>query len=101
MTPSAPLHYTRTELESYLPTGWVLAEGGAEGGWDSRRLVWRTTVLDGLDMEWRLEVTGQDASRLGRLPALAHAFDELNRHRLGRGTRGLGRSRSRAETRGD
>ena len=90
MDATPPLDYSRIELEGFLPTGWKLAAEGGKGAWDPRREVWRTSVRDGLDMEWPLLVGGPDAARLGRLPALRAAIDELFRARLGRGTRGLG-----------
>ncbi len=85
-----PLHYTRIELESYLPSGWNLDPERPEGAFDPKKRLWRTTVYDGLDLSWPLDVKAEDASRSGRLPALAAAMDRVFRHRLGKPTRGLG-----------
>lgn len=90
MNDVTPLYYTRTELESYLPSGWSLPPEGAEGHWDPQRKTWSITVLDGVDFQWSLTVAGPDAQAKGRLEALREAMDRLFRHRLGKPTRGLG-----------
>ncbi|HEX9945479.1 MAG TPA: hypothetical protein VGG03_25990 [Thermoanaerobaculia bacterium] len=81
-TTSAPLHYTETEIRSFLPTGWDLI-GDRQSAWDSKKKVWRATVIDNVDFDWPLEVKAGDVSKLGRLEALRQAFDRLNRERLG------------------
>lgn len=90
MKPQRDLHYTVLELTSYLPSGWALDPGEPEGQYDPKKRRWHTTVYDGLDMSWPLEVKPDDSQRLGRLPALAQAMDGLVRNRLGKPTRGLG-----------
>ena len=90
MSQDKPLHYTKIELEIYLPSGWNLDPAQPEGRYDPKRRRWRTTVIDGLDMAWPLEVPADEAASKGRLPALAEAMDGAVRHRLGRPTRGLG-----------
>ena len=81
-TTPAPLSYTETEIRSYLPTGWDLI-GDPEGTWDARKKLWRAQVIDGVDFDWPLEVSPEDATKLGRLEALRQAFDRLVRERLG------------------
>ncbi len=81
-TTSPPLSYIETEIRSYLPTGWDLI-GDPEGTWDPKKKVWRAWVIDGVDFDWPLEVTLDDATKLGRLEALRQAFDRLVRERLG------------------
>ena len=90
MSDTTPLYYTRTELESFLPSGWTLPPEGAEGHWEPQRKSWSTTVLDGVDFQWSLTVAGSDARVKGRLEALREAMDRLFRQRLGKPTRGLG-----------
>jgi len=85
---SDSLSYTRIEIESYLPSGWNLAED--DGAWDDRAGLWRTTVIDGVDFKWPLEVQAAEAASKGRLEALAAAIDRTWRGRLGKSTRGLG-----------
>ena len=63
-TPTAPLSYP-------------------EGAWDPKKKVWRAQVIDGVDFDWPLEVSLDDATRLGRPEALRVAFDHLVRERLG------------------
>lgn len=93
MSQDKPLHYTQLELESYLPSGWNLDPERPEGEYDPKKRRWRTTVYDGLDLSWPLEVEAEGAARKGRLPALAEAMDHAVRHRLGKPTRGLGLAR--------
>jgi hypothetical protein len=76
-----PLHYTETEVRSYLPTGWEL--GRAAEGWDSRKRLWKATLIDNVEFDWPLEVTADAASSLGRLEALRRAVDRVFRERLG------------------
>lgn len=90
MSQVKPLHYTRIELESYLPSGWNLDPEQPEGAFDAKKRRWRTMVYDGLDLSWPLDVKAEDATRSGRLPALADAMDSVFRNRLGKPTRGLG-----------
>ena len=82
-TTTAPLSYTETEIRSFLPTGWNLAESGA-GIWDSKKNVWRTMVIDNVDFDWPVEVLPDAASSLGRLEALRQAIDRVFRERLGK-----------------
>ncbi len=79
-TATEPLSYTETEIRSFLPSGWNLI---GESVWDSRKRVWRATVIDNVDFDWTLEVEAEEAARLGRLEALRQAFDRLYRERLG------------------
>ena len=81
-TTAEPLRYTETEIRSYLPTGWDLL-GDPGGAWDSKKKVWRATVIDNVDFDWPLEVDAEDAAELGRLEALRRAFDRVYRERLG------------------
>jgi hypothetical protein len=82
-TTTAPLSYTETEIRSFLPTGWNLAEDGA-GAWDPKKKVWRLMVLDNVDFDWPVEVEPDEASSLGRLEALRKAIDRVFRERLGK-----------------
>lgn len=79
--PQSPLSYTETEIRGFLPTGWSLA--GDSGGWDAKKKVWRTTVLDGVEFDWPVVVKPDEASSKGRLEALRLAFDRVYRERLG------------------
>jgi hypothetical protein len=74
------ISYTRTELLSYLPTGWSPASNGE---WDPALKVWRVLVRDGAEVEWPLEVSAQQAFEAGREGALRHAVDRLYREALG------------------
>lgn len=85
---SEPIDYIRTEIESYLPTGWTLAAD--LGTWDAKKDRWTTTLRDSAHMEWELGVGAGDAAKDGRIEALRKAMDKLHRERLGRRTRGLG-----------
>ena len=85
------LHYHRTEIESFLPTGWSLDEGAADTGWNAARGSWLASLFDGVDFAWPLVVKAADASKLGRIEALKAAIDHAYRARLGDHTRGLGR----------
>ncbi|HVS01966.1 MAG TPA: hypothetical protein VMT16_04285 [Thermoanaerobaculia bacterium] len=76
-----PVSYTDIELESYIPSGWVLAEGQAPE-WDPGRQELRVTVLDSSDLDWILAVKRSDAERLGRIEALRQAVDRLDRERF-------------------
>jgi hypothetical protein len=75
------LNYTETEIRSFLPTGWNLAEG--PGAWDPKKKVWSTTILDNVEFDWPVVVKPGDASSLGRLEALRQSFDRVFRERLG------------------
>jgi hypothetical protein len=77
-----PLHYTETEVRSFLPTGWELS-GPPTGDWDSRKRLWKATLIDNVEFDWPLEVTADAASSLGRLEALRRAVDRVFRERLG------------------
>jgi hypothetical protein len=79
---SEPLRYTETEVRSYLPTGWTLADS-PEGNWDPKKKTWRTTVVDNVEFDWPVVVKADDAASLGRLEALRKAFDQVYRERLG------------------
>ncbi len=85
------LHYHRTEIESFLPTGWSLNATAGENGWNAETQSWLISLFDGADFEWPLAVKASDASRLGRIEALKAAIDRTYRARLGDHTRGLGR----------
>ncbi|MFL6195473.1 MAG: hypothetical protein ACJ75H_14955 [Thermoanaerobaculia bacterium] len=82
MRTNQDLHYTETEIRSYLPTGWDLI-GGAQGAWDPKKKTWRATVLDNVDFDWPLEVRAAEAAKLGRLEALRQALNRVYRERLG------------------
>lgn len=82
MRTNQDLHYTETEIRSFLPTGWDLI-GGAQGSWDPKRKTWRATVLDNVDFDWPLEVRAAEAAKLGRLEALRQALNRVYRERLG------------------
>jgi len=82
MKTNEPLNYTETEIKSYLPTGWSLTCEGA-GNWDARKKVWQLRVLDGVDFDWPVVVTPDDAGSLGRLEALRRALGAVFRDRLG------------------
>lgn len=85
---SEPIEYIRTEIESYLPSGWTMGE--TPGTWDPKKSRWSLTVRDSAQMEWELGVGGEEAEKQGRLEALRKAMDQLYRERLGRRTRGIG-----------
>jgi hypothetical protein len=84
------LHFTRTEIESYLPSGWALATDNPDGEWDAKARSWKTRIVDGGDFEWPLAVKAEDVAKKGRMVALRDAVDSLHRNRLGKPTRGLG-----------
>jgi hypothetical protein len=77
-----PLNYTETEIRSFLPAGWDLI-GDRRGAWDSKKKVWRATVIDNVDFDWPVEIDAGEVGKLGRLEALRQAFDRLYRERLG------------------
>jgi hypothetical protein len=79
--PVPPLIYTDVELESYIPSGWSLAEGGPRG-WDEKEAAFRVKVLDGSDLDWELAVPLAETKRHGRIEALRRAVDELDRKRF-------------------
>lgn len=79
-TSNEPLSYTETEIRSFLPTGWDLADGGA---WDPKRKSWQIRVLDNVDFDWPVVVKADDAGSQGRLEALRLAMDVVYRERLG------------------
>ena len=81
-TTNDTLSYTETEIRSYLPSGWNLAEEGV-GSFDAKKKVWRTMVIDNVEFDWPVEVAGADAASLGRLEALRRAMDRVYRERLG------------------
>ena len=75
-----PLSYIETELESYLPAGWVLAE--VEPHWDEGEGAFHAKVLDGSYLDWDLWVPKAEADRHGRIEALRRAVDKLDRMRF-------------------
>lgn len=81
--------YTLDELKSYLPSGWALLDDGATA-WDDKKRRLSFQVLDNVDFDWTVTVSGKDIDEHGRLSALERAFDDAYRQRLGRHTRGLG-----------
>ena len=81
-TTDETLQYTETEIRSFLPTGWDLV-GDRQGAWDTKKKLWRATVLDNVDFDWPVEVKSGEASKLGRLEALRQAMDRVYRERLG------------------
>lgn len=85
---SEPVDYIRSEIESYLPSGWTMAAD--LGTWDARKGLWSTLVRDSAEMEWELAVGAEAAAKTGRIEALRLAMDKLYRERLGRRTRGMG-----------
>jgi hypothetical protein len=89
MKSSTRLSYLPIEIQSYLPTGWELPEAGAPK-WDAAKGAWSATLVDGADVEWPVVVRAADAAKVGRLPALKKAIDDVYRDRLGPSTRGLG-----------
>jgi hypothetical protein len=82
MRTNQDLHYTETEIRSFLPTGWDLM-GDAQGAWDPKKKLWHATVVDNVDFDWPIEVEAAEVAKLGRLEALRQAFDRLYRERLG------------------
>ncbi|MFN7962159.1 MAG: hypothetical protein U0002_12900 [Thermoanaerobaculia bacterium] len=90
MASESSLSYTRTEIESYLPSGWALSAEKPEGEWDSKAGSWTTQVRDGVDFEWPVSVKASEAATKGRLGALQEAMSRVYRGRLGKPTRGLG-----------
>lgn len=89
-----PFDYTFDELRSYLPSGWELHDEG-RASWDAEKKALTVRVIDNVDFDWPVTVTGADADEHGRLEALRRAMDDVFRARLGRPTRGLGISRRR------
>jgi hypothetical protein len=81
MTDIPPIMYTDVELESYIPTGWVLADGDTPG-WDPKRKGFRVTVIDGSDLDWELLVKQSAVEEHGRIEALRRAVDTLFRERF-------------------
>ena len=84
------LSYNRIEIESFLPSGWNLDDKAPEGAWDEKKRAWRTTLYDGLELSWPLEVKLEAAEKKGRIDALKEAVDRVHHKRLGDHTRGLG-----------
>jgi hypothetical protein len=75
-----PLSYTDLELESYLPSGWVLTD--AEPHWDGKEEAFHAKVIDGSELDWDLWVPKAEADRHGRIEALRRAVDKLDRLRF-------------------
>ena len=82
MKTNETLSYTESEVRSYLPSGWNLTDDGP-GAWDSKKNVWRTTILDNVEFDYPVIVKAADAQSLGRIEALRRAFDRVYRERLG------------------
>jgi len=74
----AALSYSALEIESYLPSGWTLEE--REGVYASGEKRWQVTVQDISEVVRVLAVSDQEATELGRIPALRRAIDRLYRH---------------------
>lgn len=83
------LTYTEREIKSFLPTGWNLHSGDL-GTWDAKHREWTIQVHDEVDFDWPVVVSAKQAEAEGRIQALRHALDRVQRERLGRRTRGLG-----------
>jgi len=83
------LFYTDDELRSYLPSGWSLAPAEDGERWDPKEGSYRITVIDEVDHDWPVEVSGEVAAEAGRLEALQQAMDRTQRGRLGWRTKGL------------
>lgn len=83
------LSYTEREIKSFLPTGWNLYPGDL-GTWDGKSREWFIKVHDEVDFDWPVVVTAKQAEAEGRIQALRHALETIQRQRLGRRTRGLG-----------
>ncbi len=75
-----PLSYTDLELESYLLSGWVLADD--EPHWDEKEGAFHAKVVDGSELDWDLFVPKAEADRHGRIEALRRAVDKLDRMRF-------------------
>ena len=75
-----PLSYTDVELDSYLPSGWVLAD--LEPRWNDDKGAFHVKVIDGSELEWDLWGPKADADRHGRIEALRLAVDKLDRERF-------------------
>ena len=80
--PAEPVLYTRDEILSFLPLGWVLPAD--EEGRPTDDGGWTATVLDVADQRWPVEVTADQVEALGRVAALQEAFARLHRRALGR-----------------
>lgn len=84
------LTYADEELRGYLPLGWAYT---GQSDWDDKRGVLTLVVLDDCDFDWPVHVSAKEASgEAGRLGALRNAIDHVDRNRLGKHTRGLGRA---------
>ena len=77
----SPVSYTTIEIQSYLPSGWVLIVGGAEP--QRRGSAWAARVVDIADTEWSLEIASREVDRHGRLVALQREIDRVYREALG------------------
>lgn len=77
MTEGDEVHYTTSEIRSYLPTGWRLAPGETEGHWDPALRIWTVSVHDGSDLEWPVSVGSDQARSMGRLEALRRSLEIL------------------------
>ncbi|KAB2964596.1 MAG: hypothetical protein F9K16_03950 [Thermoanaerobaculia bacterium] len=79
----SPLHFTATELRSYLPSGWGLVEGRT-GTWNPSRSSWIFEAYDGADNTWEIVVDAGAATKEGRFEALKAAITRVQRKGLGR-----------------
>jgi len=79
---SDPLSYSRQELQSYLPTGWNLAEIHDTGSWDGDEASWVVLVRDNGGLTWPLKINESDVQKIGRLDALRESAGRLFREAL-------------------
>lgn len=77
------LDYSRQELQSYLPTGWNLAEASDTGSWDHDQSSWTVLVRDNAGLTWPLKINESDVKKMGRLEALRESAGRLFREALG------------------
>lgn len=71
------LAYSTIEVRSYLPPGWNLQE--SEGSFEPKRRRWQIEVQDVGELVSTLAVDQKQADKLGRIPALRAAIDQLVR----------------------
>lgn len=90
-TKTRDVSYIEDEIRSYLPTGWNLAEPGVAGEWKDEHDAWASRVIDEVDFDYQVVVRPGDVEEHGRMGALKRAVDYVQRQRLGKPTRGLGR----------
>ena len=73
MNTNEELSYSDIEIRSYLPTGWSLPTEEEGDRWNAKRRSWTVTLIDGTDLEWRLEVSLAEVETRGRMEALRRA----------------------------